>query len=35
MYKAETYKVTDWEDSESGLLIAENEDSILVKLIPR
>lgn len=34
MYKVETYKVTDWEESESGLLIAENEDWILVKHIP-
>ncbi len=34
MYKVERYKVTDWEDSESGLLIAENEDWILVKHIP-
>jgi len=34
MYKVETYEVTDLEDSESGLLIAENEEWILVKHIP-
>jgi len=34
MYKVETYEVTYWEDSESGLLIAENEEWILVKHIP-
>ena len=27
----ETFKVKDWEDSDSGLLIAENENWILVK----
>ncbi len=34
MYKVETYKLTDWEDSESGLLITENDNWILVKHIP-
>lgn len=29
MYKVETYEVIGWEDSESGLLIAENEVWIL------
>ena len=32
--KVETYKLKDWEDLESGLLIAENEEWILVKNIP-
>lgn len=32
--KVENYKIKDWEDSEQGLLIAENEDWILVKHIP-
>lgn len=32
--KVEKYKIRDWEDSESGLLITENEDWILVKHIP-
>ncbi len=30
----ETYKLKGWEDKETGLLIAENEDWILVKHIP-
>ncbi|MDC8003926.1 hypothetical protein POV27_07670 [Aureisphaera galaxeae] len=32
--KVETYKIKDWEDSEQGLLLAENEQWILVKHIP-
>ena len=32
--KVENYKLKDWEDSEQGLLIAENEDWVLVKHIP-
>lgn len=32
--KVENYKIVGWEDSEQGLLIAENEDWILVKHIP-
>lgn len=34
MMKVENYKILDWEDSEQGLLIAENNDWILVKHIP-
>lgn len=32
--KVETYKIKDWEETETGLLIAENEDWLLVKHIP-
>ncbi len=32
--KVEKYKIKDWENCETGLLIAENEDWILVKHIP-
>ncbi|WP_106794758.1 hypothetical protein [Aquimarina sp. Aq78] len=32
--KVETYKITGWEEKETGLLISENEDWILVKHIP-
>lgn len=32
--KVESYKIKGWRDKETGLLIAENEDWILVKHIP-
>lgn len=32
--RVEKYQLKDWEDSEQGLLITENEDWILVKHIP-
>ena len=32
--KVEKYKIKDWDDSESGLLVSENDDWILVKHIP-
>lgn len=32
--KVETYKITGWKEKETGLLISENEDWILVKHIP-
>jgi hypothetical protein len=32
--KVETYKIKGWKEKETGLLIAENEDWILVKHIP-
>lgn len=32
--KVETYKIKDWKEKETGLLIDENEDWILVKYIP-
>ena len=32
--KVESFKIIDWEDSEQGLLITENENWILVKHIP-
>ncbi|WP_108866201.1 hypothetical protein [Aquimarina aquimarini] len=32
--KVETYKITGWQDKETGLLIDENEEWILVKHIP-
>ena len=32
--KVETYKIKNWEDTETGLLISENKDWILVKHIP-
>jgi len=32
--RVENYEIKDWEDSEQGLLITENEDWILVKHIP-
>ena len=32
--KVETYTIKDWEDQETGLLIAENEDWLLVRHIP-
>ena len=32
--KVETYKINDWEELETGLLIDENENWILVKHIP-
>lgn len=34
MYKVETYEIEGWEDAETGLLISENKDWILVKHIP-
>ncbi len=34
MYTVETYTIADWEEPENGLLIAENEEWILVKHIP-
>ncbi len=32
--KVETYKITGWKEKETGLLVDENEDWILVKHIP-
>ncbi|MCP4176775.1 MAG: hypothetical protein GY756_03335 [bacterium] len=32
--KVETYKIRDWEEPETGLLIDENEEWVLVKHIP-
>lgn len=32
--KVETYKIKDWKEKETGLLIDENEDWVLVKHIP-
>lgn len=32
--KVETYKIAGWKEKETGLLISENEDWILVKHIP-
>lgn len=34
MIKVETYKIDRWKEKETGLLLAENEDCILVKHIP-
>ncbi|WP_196888201.1 hypothetical protein [Aureivirga sp. CE67] len=32
--RVETYKISEWEDTEQGVLLAENEDWILIKNIP-
>ena len=32
--KVETYRVTGWEDVERGLIVAENDEWLLVKHIP-
>ena len=32
--KVETYKIKGWREKETGLLIAENEEWVLVKHIP-
>lgn len=34
MYQVETYEIEGWEDAETGLLIAENDEWVLVKHIP-